>query len=488
VDHKDTLINIAKLVSSDLFKQDREKLKKNIDTANIVLELLEEFVEFILYNSNFIVNELTKILSTLSGFQSFYLVDATTKAARDTQTDNKKGIIKVIIEKLENQDFQIGTFRNELSSRISTKFTVPVSQKRKLVHQASYITKKPAFDKYLSGAVYENIIPSYLIPKEYKNVSELIKIHKHIIMNNIDTFGGNPILESNYDLISNKQSHILDGLIAKVLIFTPFRFDILRQFITKDVILPIGFLHMRPFMRYNTMAGIKTRFGRDTGSTFVNPQQENTMEGSSVETKTYLRHFSYMSASIITNHRLVYVAYDIFCYRCLGGAGTAFYDIDDLKTFSLNEQRYSTDKSIIVAPLPYEERDFPNPLDASGKFSYYSIQGFQNGKLADLHYSTAALMNALFGFRGASEGSNQDIEIWNYHPRSNGEHTPNTTPKNTCMFRGHYGYFDSRMNEFIYRSGTGHMKNFSAPGAKEGRNGGFVNWGSLPGQNTTTKM
>jgi hypothetical protein len=268
-----------------------------------------------------------------------------------------------------------------------------------------------------------------------------------------------------------------------VILFTPFKYDILRGFIYRDIILPMGFLHMRPFMRYNTLAGIKAKAGTDTGCTFVNTQQENTMEGSSVETKTHLRHFSYLSASIVTNPKLVYVAYDIFCYKCLGGAGTQFYEITDIgQDYDLSEQRYPRDKSIIVAPLPYEERDFPNPLDASGKFSYYSVQGFNSGKLADLHYSTAALMNALFGFRGASEGANQDIEVWNYHPRGNGEHAPNITPKNTCMFRGQYIYYDSRLKSMTTRIGSGHMKNFSFPGCKEGRDGGYMLWNTLSNQ------
>lgn len=303
-------------------------------------------------------------------------------------------------------------------------------------------------------------------------------IREYVLSQNYDSYGSNPVLEQNLKLISN-MNHVgdLEKLISIAILLTPIEYNTLRTIVDRNVILPMNFLHMRPYMRYQTLSGIKTRAGSDTGNTFVNVDQDNVMEGTSVETKTKLRHVSYVSAAIITNNRYVFVAYDIFCFRCLGGAGTKFYTLEDVQNdYSLSEHRYPMEKSIIVAPIPYEERYFPNPLDASGTFSYFSTQGFTNGKEQPLHYSTAALMNAIFGFRGLSDTSVQDIEIWNYHPRSDGRYITNVNPKNTIMFSGFHEIYDSRTKKYITKQGTGHFKSYAYPGCQNARNGGLDKW------------
>lgn len=292
---------------------------------------------------------------------------------------------------------------------------------------------------------------------------------------NIDSFGSNPTLENNYKMLSNKPMTLLDKVVSISILLTPFKYSMLYNLIDKNIILPIGFLHMRPFMRYDTLAGIKARAGSDTGNTFINSDQNNTMDGVSVEVQTHLKHVSYESAAIITNNRLVLVVYDMFCFKCCGGAGTKFYDMEDLQYFSSTRHQYPNDKSIIVAPLPYEEREFPNPLDAAGSFSYFSVQGSsRNSKSNVLHYSTAPLMNGIFNFREKTE--NQEIEFWNYHPQSDGTLTPNVNPKSTIMFRGYYGYTDSRIGQMVMRAGTGHFKSYAYPGCKYKRNGGLTEW------------
>lgn len=370
-----------------------------------------------------------------------------------------------------------------ISTKIGAKFAKVVTPQELSEHKSKRQAIDKGFRKAPKQGAWKNVrtTPSGKPPKpsdapmDYERF-QMIRPLDLILYHHSSTYGANPILTSNWMAIDKLPIYELDKLMAFAVLTTPTIKQNFVNFVWYDIILPMNFLLLRPHMRYEMAAGIKTRGGLDTGGTFVNVEQENMMEGDNVTDKTRLTHYSYESKAEVTNESRVFIAYDIFCFSTIGGAGSEFYTLEDLTDYSSSEHHYPNGKSIFVAPIPYEERDFPNVIDASGTFSHYKVQGYTDGRKAKLlHYSTAALLNALFGFRDITDRGFQDVETW-YHPRANGEFTPSFQPKNTAMFRTYYGYYDARVGKMVRRNGTGHFKSFAYPGVKENRNRGLKAW------------
>jgi len=129
-------------------------------------------------------------------------------------------------------------------------------------------------------------------------------------------------------------------------------------------------------------------------------------------------------------------------------------------------------------------------LDISGSFGYVDFKGFTNQNALEyqtpdgkslsrtipkmLHYSTAAWFNALWRFRQFND--NVDIiSNANYH-QVHSRYTGIRTPKNTICWRDLTWYYDTIQGKRVPKSGTGHLGNYSYPGAQKARKGGLVKW------------
>lgn len=70
--------------------------------------------------------------------------------------------------------------------------------------------------------------------------------------------------------------------------------------------------------------------------------------------------------------------------------------------------------------IPYEERNHNEVIDASGNFTYYTVQGTMDGTSSgqEAHYSTWGAYNAFWQFRNANEVGQLPVHYISaqYHP------------------------------------------------------------------------
>jgi hypothetical protein len=91
----------------------------------------------------------------------------------------------------------------------------------------------------------------------------------------------------------------------------------------------------------------------------------------------------------------VFIAYDIFPNKCLGGMGVRPYNhpsqYDAVQGIAM--------KDIFYCMVPYVEKDFATIMDMAGRFYTYMDAGMlddEDPANAALHYSTAGWYNRLW--------------------------------------------------------------------------------------------
>ncbi len=93
----------------------------------------------------------------------------------------------------------------------------------------------------------------------------------------------------------------------------------------------------------------------------------------------------------------VFVAYDIFPNRCLGGMGTRPYTAQS----QYMPGQGKTDRDIFYVMVPYVETTFDTVMDMAGRFYSYMDSGMldeEDPANVELHYSTAAFYNRVWNF------------------------------------------------------------------------------------------
>lgn len=278
---------------------------------------------------------------------------------------------------------------------------------------------------------------------------------------------------------SMRHAHPVEVMVAYAIMLSPFNREVLRNIIRNNIVCPVNYLIFRPYMRYRMGGGIKMLAGTQTGATFINPKMTNFQSENRAATKTRIDHLSYECASQVTEPRNVYLAHDIICLGTLGGAGSRFYVPSDRNSndFSAENHRYPRGKSLFAVMIPFEERNHQEVIDASGSFSYYTIQGHRDAtdNWGNSHYSTAEVYNSYWLFRGPTERASENIQTLShyYHPISN---RYNTHPKSTVMWRAPFQYYDTKEKKMRLVPGPGHFGKHSYPGCTNLRRGGNQKW------------
>jgi hypothetical protein len=256
--------------------------------------------------------------------------------------------------------------------------------------------------------------------------------------------------------VTNSRLHIM---IAKVYLTSLLNKRTLTKFFDNGILIPFGALLFRPHMRYEGNMGIKTLAGETTGVTMVG--HTGLALQNDAATKTHIGHFTLYDSSVIIRNKQVFVVKNIFISRCLGGAG-----------FSPMDPRFYNTRTgetgggcVICVLIPYEEVDFHNYMDVTGRFEAASTMNFvDTNRMNRPHYSQCWRTNQIWRIKGEDQVGADDIG----HDDQSG-----SKRENTVVIRGQqYNYSTATRSYTDKISNKGHWGP-EGPGSKAGRNGGL---------------
>jgi hypothetical protein len=255
---------------------------------------------------------------------------------------------------------------------------------------------------------------------------------------------------------TNSRLHIM---IAKVYLTSLLNKRTLMKFYKHGIVIPFGGLLFRPHMRYESNMGIKALAGESTGVTLVG--HTGLALQNDVATKTHIGHFTLYDSSVVIRNKQVFVQPNVFISRCLGGAG-----------FSPMDPRFYNTRTgetgggcVICVLIPYEEVDFHNYMDVTGRFEEASTMNFVDGnRMNRPHYSQCWRTNQIWRIKGEDQVGADDIG----HDDQSG-----AKRENTKVIRAQqYNYSTSTKSYTDKITNKGHWGP-EGPGSRAGRQGGL---------------
>jgi len=214
-------------------------------------------------------------------------------------------------------------------------------------------------------------------------------------------------------------------------------------FANRNVMIPMNFLLLRPHMQFLTRGIIKCAMNGGTGLTFMG--NSNLQMSWETGRKMALMHYTTHFRSVIIYPKNLYVQPDVYVQAYEGGANTRFYNEETYRLSNLDDLK----NSLICAPIPIEETNFPRHLNITGRhYGSYSSGLASRAEFERLHYSTAARMNQIFRFNDASrQGSDEPMLTVNRHHW------------NLICQQGHQQNYNKKSNAYDQIIGTkGHLK------------------------------
>jgi len=220
--------------------------------------------------------------------------------------------------------------------------------------------------------------------------------------------------------------------IAKLFLVVPFNRDCLIKLAENNIMVPLGFLLMRPHATYKTRYGIKMAANGKSGYTMFG--HSNMMIEHEAARKVGMMHYTAYLSAVVMHPKNVYVVEDLFCEKYLGGMGVEFWSAAHYKNAAKRHAR-----SIICAPLPPNWKKVEQKIDVRGRWYTEQRMGLvAQDRFEKPLYPGAARMNAIFGWYDSSrkDGSSNRTR---HHP-------------NYVCWQGtvtHY-FFDFLVKKFFY--------------------------------------
>lgn len=265
------------------------------------------------------------------------------------------------------------------------------------------------------------------------------------------------INQSGYDFFTRAM--------AVVFLNQAFTRETMERFVAANICPPINILLFRPHMQYDMSIAIKMLMGGGTGVTGW--AQANMQMGIEPGRKIQEAHFTVHTDSFVTNPENDYVLPDIFSRGNEGGAGSTFFDA---KTYrSMRNMRYDhVPASLLAVAVAPSERTFGLNgvvMDTSGQFHTEYLLGLQTiQEFQELHYTTAARYNSLYGFY-------TDLGVLNTsHPTLDLNHYID----NRQMWHGEQDQWNPTTGWYTAVKNTGHWGAVVGYGARAVRRGEMV--------------
>jgi hypothetical protein len=228
----------------------------------------------------------------------------------------------------------------------------------------------------------------------------------------------------------------------------------------KDIPVFFNFLLLRPHQQVATKTVIKCQQDGGTGYTFIG--MANFQIEHEAGRMLALAHYSTHMRSVVMQPKNAWVQPDVMVVRTEGGAGCKFWTPDAYRARNQVDEDH-IEFSLICVATPATEREFPSPMDITGRFNtLYSNQTSGNKQYEPLHYSTAARYRELYRF-DAGKGSVSDAPI-----------TGQRMHNNTICHQGHQQNYNPGTSKFdVIIVNKGHWGKNVYPGVRdEVRNGG----------------
>lgn len=200
-----------------------------------------------------------------------------------------------------------------------------------------------------------------------------------------------PILDEYVTIVANSPLSEDQKIAVMFFLAAPCTKAQFRAFITYNLPFPGNFLLCRAHATYRARSAIKVLAGQIGNTYFAHMNAEIGQDASRMI--GLLHVVAYMSA-IVTTPQHVYVEPAPYVDQYYGGMNMVFWDPE---SYARRVAR-GNPQSILCFFVPYAEKNFPNPLDISGRFNTELDYGLfnLNNRYESLHYSTAYRYNELY--------------------------------------------------------------------------------------------
>ena len=233
----------------------------------------------------------------------------------------------------------------------------------------------------------------------------------------------------------------------------------LDKFAEYDILVPVGFMITRPFIRYDMCSGILAKSGADLGQTFMGHADFQLSDD--IIHKVHVGHYTFYSKSIVHNDKNYTIAEDIFAAGYKGGEGTRFYNDLDHLSADIHAEAFRAD--IIAHMIPYRTNQpnaprLQNPIDLTGKMhpTLYQDTEIPEMDAAQAMYPGARYLTEKLELRKLTSYTSDATE----HFLSPFKYL------NTIAFQGPQYYFSNLSGQFARIEGTGHWGNNAYNGCK----------------------
>lgn len=233
----------------------------------------------------------------------------------------------------------------------------------------------------------------------------------------------------------------------------------LDKFAEYDILIPFGFLIMRPFMRYDMCSAILAKAGPDLGQTFMGHADFQLTDD--VIHKVHVGHYTFYSKSVVHNDKNYTIAEDIFAAGYKGGEGTRFYKNKEDLSADIHAEAFRAD--IIAHMIPYRTNQpnaprIQNPIDLTGKLhpTLYQDTDIPEVEAEVAMYPGARYLAEKLELRRLTSYTSDATEFF-------------LSPfkyLNTITFQGPQYYFSNITGQFARIAGTGHWSDFCYNGCK----------------------
>ena len=219
-------------------------------------------------------------------------------------------------------------------------------------------------------------------------------------------------LSHNLEQLNSFVANGLERVVATLYFAAPWKRQTLESMLSRNIMPNFGIIGFRIGL-YDMALGIKVRIppvltihvfspGPSTMKCKAGSQTAFTAFGNSrfmladdATTMAHYGNFTFYGKSIVQRPEDVFVAYDIFPNRCLGGMGVRPYS----NTSQYNAAQGQAMRDIFYCMVPYRETSFDTIMDMAGRFYTYMDSGMlddEDPANRELHYSTAGFYNRLW--------------------------------------------------------------------------------------------
>lgn len=206
-------------------------------------------------------------------------------------------------------------------------------------------------------------------------------------------------LAYNLDRLANLPLDALQRIASIVYYGAPWRYETLSNFDSNNILMPVNFLGFRVGL-YEMALGIKCKAGGETGWSYFG--HSDFMLADDAAIKVHYGNYTHYGKSVIHRPENVFIAYDIFPNRCLGGLGCRAYE--NRGQYQPQDQMFERD--IFYIMVPFTETTFDKVMSMAGRFYTYMDAGMlddEDPANRKLHYTTAAYYNRVWGWYSEEE-------------------------------------------------------------------------------------